>query len=1095
MFLPGQYSTLGRVGSVNSTLRRSQQHTRDSSSQTEEVKVVPPSVRRIRAQRGQGIAAQMAGGVSSSSSTGSISMCSSDGSGLMAPPPHAHHLHLQLNGDPARFHSLPRHGARVSLSADPLYCSTPIKAEERGSGPHRQIGKLQADETAVHMRSVPRQTGTLPRPRSQELRSGGLPGGSGSDWGMGGPACVVSPHATYCTTLIPNATLSNSSEVVALGSSPSPPHSGYSKPRPLSLAASSSSPAGFAHSSTSLTLASPAQNGGAVATTSESGHSDGGSVHSRSTLAPTPPAGAPEDHWPYDSVAVPQHTRALTSSCSTPINQLYSSLELSSRTTTDSSSVYSQDNDGYFTSMHLDSGLRSRSRSAATTAGTRHSMYESREMSQLEDSGSLYSDRSLSRSISLRKSRKPPPPPARTDSLRRKPGAKKPLGGGDGMEEDGGVARLNESLIATLQQSLQLGLRGGRTKGASPSHSPSSDYDDPWVLRPRSHSSISASSSSAPSLAVSGGGGVSNAYSLCLVTPAHSDTSSLRSDYADSWGYCMDSPGGHAHQGAATPPGHTSHHHQGEPQSGEELGQPKKAATPAGVTHGAAAAPLSKNSQSSPDRVHRLTSPSSGYSSQSNTPTAGTPVPSALRSGSPSAAGRPKPRVPERKSSLLSSVSVSSSSTSLSSNTSDSTRSCGPPAPPPPPPLPMTSTTSSSSAPGTPLSPPPPFPPPLVPSSSPLPTPLAPPPASTASPEFPPPPSPDLLIPSSSSFNGSFSPPPPPPPPPLPVSQLLTPPPPPPFPPMLLNGPSSTPPFTRAPSGGAKAPSPSSPAKSTKPLITPFALQSVQLRSVRRPAKESRDSSEEEETGVGGLGGVDLLQGLTPHSMNHQTRFPEEENKVVEAEEEKGAPPCATILSSSKKSDALSSNCSHFNGNTEVHSFSSCNGHQENDGGRESSPELHQSPRSSPTKQKPPMVSKKPHVASLPPYSPLKLNGRVACLEEEIRRSSEKLLSKEEELSRPSEKIPYDEEEFTSPSEVDGATKRSSEWAEDVQAETMKTSPSPDLEVCTNGDAHDDEDDLDETEDGSSCSSESTDSKEDEASECQALFFFTTDEN
>lgn len=104
MFIPGQYSTLGRVGSVNSTLRRSQ--TRDSSCQTEEVKIVPPSMRRIRAQRGQGIAAQMAG-ISTSSSTGSISISSSDSSGILMLP-------HQFNGDPSRFHSLPRQGARVT---------------------------------------------------------------------------------------------------------------------------------------------------------------------------------------------------------------------------------------------------------------------------------------------------------------------------------------------------------------------------------------------------------------------------------------------------------------------------------------------------------------------------------------------------------------------------------------------------------------------------------------------------------------------------------------------------------------------------------------------------------------------------------------------------------------------------------------------------------------------------------------------------------------------------------------------------------------------------------------------------------------------
>ncbi|KAG7508559.1 hypothetical protein JOB18_016943 [Solea senegalensis] len=718
MFIPGQYSTLGRVGSVNSALRRSV--TRDTSCQTEEIKIVPPSMRRIRAQRGQGIAAQMAG-ISTSSSTGSISICSSDSSGiLMLPRP--------FNGDPSRFHSLPRQGARVSLSADPIYSSTPIKSEEQTT-PQRQIGKLQVDDTVVHMRNAPR-TGTLTRPKSQELR-----GTQSSEWG-GGPACVVSPHAAYSTSYIPNATLSSSTEVITLNTSGQPSHSpasSYPTARPLSLLSTSnndsltSNPSAFSHSSTcpALATSTPTQTpqGGRLFITepaNESGHSDG-SVHSHSTLAPTPPSCLPEEQWIYDTpenVVVPQ--RALTSSCSTPMNQMYSSLDLSSRTTTDSSSVYSQDNDGYFTSMHLDSGLRSRSHSSGHrgTAGraTRHSMYECREMANQDDSGSVYSDHSLSRSISLRKSKKPPLPPARTDSLRRKPGAKKPLGGVSavsGANEPNG-AMLNETLIASLQQSLQIGLRGGNGKGASPSspsHSPSSDYDDPWILRPRSQSSISAGSSAASLVANPNCGIASNVYSLCHVTPAHSDTSSLRSDYADSWGYYMEDPRNHGDQRVQTPPATDNMApgaHTGELQNGGEIHSNSQASRASGQETVVAVKP--KMSTSSPDRVHRLTSPSSGYSSQSNTPTAGTPVPSFVRSMSPSS--RPKPKVPERKSSLLSSVSMSSSSTSLSSNTSDSLKSYGPP-PPPPPPLPF-----SSSAPNTPLSPPPPFPPPLPPGLS-----------------------------------------------------------------------------------------------------------------------------------------------------------------------------------------------------------------------------------------------------------------------------------------------------------------------------------------------------------------------------------------
>uniref|UniRef100_A0A3Q1ELG1 NHS-like 1b n=1 Tax=Acanthochromis polyacanthus TaxID=80966 RepID=A0A3Q1ELG1_9TELE len=1087
MFIPGQYSTLGRVGSISSTLRRSE--TRDSGCQTEEVKIVPPSMRRIRAQRGQGIAAQMAG-ISASSSTGSISISSSDSSGILMMP-------HQFNGDPSRFHSLPRQGARVSLSSDPIYSSTPIRSEEQ---PQRQIGKLQVDNTVVHMRNAPR-TGTLPRPKSQEVR-----GTQSSEWG-GGPACVVSPHAAYSTSLIPNATLSSSSEVITLNTSGQLPHSpvsAYPTARPLSVASSTntdsliSSPAAFTHSSTCPALVTstpthtPQDNGLKVAAPpSESGHSDS-SIHSHSTLAPTPPSCLPDEQWIYDTpenVVVPH--RALTSSCSTPVNQLYSSLDLSSRTTTDSSSLYSQDNDGYYTSMHLDSGLRSRSHGsghgAAAGRATRHSMYECREMSNQEDTASLYSDRSLSRSISLRKSKKPPLPPARTDSLRRKPGAKKPLGGVAAISgaPEPNSAMLNETLIASLQQSLQMGLRGGKGKGASPSspsHSPSSDYDDPWVLRPRSHSSISAASSAA-SLAANNCGGVSNVYSLCHVTPAQSETSSLRSDYADSWGYYMDYPRNHGDQRAQTPPVHTTDNisaHPGVLQNGGEIHSSQAARAP-GQEGGVTVKP--KTSTSSPDRVHRLTSPSSGYSSQSNTPTAGTPVPAFVRSMSPSGS-RPKPKVPERKSSLLSSVSISSSSTSLSSNTSDSLKNYGPP-----PPLPL----SSSSAPSTPLSPPPPFPPPLPPSSGtasptlpppapPLPTTpqgtsLSPLPACSTSPEFPPPPSPETLINSNSSFNGSFSPPPPPPPP----VPSMGPPPPPPLPAFVPS--SSSPSVVKA---VKDAPKPSSsPTKSPKPLITPFALQSVQLRSVKRPTKEINGESDrikDQETGM------DLLQGLKPftletsHSQEQPTALPLLNISPEEDLRHSSPSPVSKLLKE------LSLDCSitdgtpdtaAINGKAEDQSYFLLNGKE-----KEEEPALPSPPQSrgiSPIKQKPPAVSKKPKFSFVPPFSPQPINEQVPSQQED----TTSLVQTEDEVdalqrqTKEEVKREQQEEDEEDTSESSEPLAESSEASTEIQEES-RTETSLDLELCTNGEAHEDDE---EEGDGTSSTTGSISSKEDDTGE------------
>ncbi|XP_039981187.1 NHS-like protein 1 isoform X2 [Xiphias gladius] len=1099
MFIPGQYSTLGRVGSVNSTLRRSE--TRDSSCQTEEVKIVPPSMRRIRAQRGQGIAAQMAG-ISASSSTGSISISSSDSSGILMLP-------HQFNGDPSRFHSLPRQGARVSLSADPIYSSTPIKSDEQTT-PQRHIGKLQVDDTVVHMRNAPR-TGNMPRPKSQEVR-----GIKSSEWG-GGPACVVSPHASYSTSLIPNATLSSSTEVIALSTSGQLPHSPASvyPTRPLSVASSSntdpliSSPTVFTHSSTCPALATStpthtSQDGGLVvaAPASESGHSDS-SVHSHSTLAPTPPSCLPEEQWIYDTPenAVVPH-RTLTSSCSTPINQLYNSLDLSSRTTTDSSSLYSQDNDGYYTSMHLDSGLRSRSHGsghgAAAGRATRHSMYECREMTNQEDSGSLYSDRSLSRSISLRKAKKPPLPPARTDSLRRKPAAKKPLGGVSAISgtSEPSSAMLNETLIASLQQSLQMGLRGGKGKGASPSspsHSPSSDYDDPWVLRPRSQSSISAGSSAASLVANANCGGVSNVYSLCHVTPAHSDTSSLRSDYADSWGYYMDYPRNHGDQGAQTPPttdNMTAGAHPGELQNGGEIHSNSQAPGAPGQEGGVAVKP--KTSTSSPDRVHRLTSPSSGYSSQSNTPTAGTPVPSFIRSMSPSGS-RPKPKVPERKSSLLSSVSISSSSTSLSSNTSDSLKSSGPP-----PPLPL----SSSSAPNTPLSPPPSFPPAIPPSlstGSPSPPPAPPLPttpqgtslspllACSTSPEFPPPPSPETLIHPSSSFNGSFSPPPPPPPP----MPSFGPPPPPPLP--AIVPPSSSPSLVKSVKDAPKPANSNSPTKSQKPLITPFALQSVQLRSVKRPEKEinsKSDHTKAQETGV------DLLQGLKPqtqeksHSQEHPTVLPVFNSSPEDDLRNSSPSPVSKLL------EELSLDCSItdetpdsavLNGKAEDLSYFLLNG-KETDEGQQSLPGPPQSSQCSPVKQKPPTVSKKPKFSFILPFSPQLINEQVPGHQEDIT----SLCQTEDQVDALQRQTKEEEKEKKSEQQEEGEIfesskplAESSEASTEIQDEShisasASQETSLDYDLCTNGEAHEEED---EEGDGTSSTTGSISSKEDDTGE------------
>ncbi len=210
---------------------------------------------------------------------------------------------------------------------------------------------------------------------------------------VSGTACVVSPHAAYSTSLIPNATLSCSAEVIALHTTSSPgqsPLAGspYTKARPLSMVSAVNS-----ESTSSVGTGSHTPEAGRKYTCSETGQSDS-SLHSHSTLA----AGtqSSDEQWIYDTPENVLPRRTLSSSCSTQtINHQYSSLERSSKGT-DSSSLYSMDNDGYYTSMHLDSGLKSRSQGSGHGHGiggraARHSMYEC--LGQQEDRNSLYSDR------------------------------------------------------------------------------------------------------------------------------------------------------------------------------------------------------------------------------------------------------------------------------------------------------------------------------------------------------------------------------------------------------------------------------------------------------------------------------------------------------------------------------------------------------------------------------------------------------------------------------------------------------------------------------------------------------------------------------
>ncbi|XP_032910105.1 NHS-like protein 1 isoform X7 [Catharus ustulatus] len=884
MYVPDHCSTLGRLDSYRSAMQRSE--TKDTSCQTEEVKVVPPSMRRIRAQKGQGIAAQMS---QFSSSSGNMSVMSDSAAVIFA---------SRQNND-IGFHSLPRVGARVSLqSLDQTQSMMSRQTEDiAGTLPH-QISKLQVDDSVVHLRNNPTM-GTLSRPKSQEVRSCDSEKSSS-------PACVVSPHATYSTSIIPNATLSSSSEVIlihaaqSVGSLDSKISSSTAFPNPRDNPAASSAISGkedhhsssgnwsesssTRHSQTSDTIPSNSvmmlSLGDSAVSLSTSGNAEAGSqsmsYSSRNTAAlPSPSqdsdgrsessysgeraqaAVSSTEHWLYrsseNSETPSRKVVCTTPGCATPVSNLSSSSLERTSVRDDSTSLYSVDHDGFYGSMHMDSGLKSDMPCNSTNGfeNARESVinvFEGKEKKH-QDDHSGQGDKSLARNISLKKAKKPPLPPSRTDSLRRMPKKK--------AQSNGQV--LDETLIATLQHSLQLNLKC--KNGSSPSQSPCSDYEDPWVLRSRSQSSVSASSSMMSTTAP-------NLYSICTVTPSQSETSSIKSEYADQWGYYSDyaavaddqvkSPVTHSASASSALSDYSISHFS----DGSRASVPQ---VPSG---------LAKPKSTSPEKSHRVTSPSSGYSSQSNTPTALTPVPVLVKSASSgNGKSKLKPKVPERKSSLLSSVSMSSSSTSLSSNTSTEGSvsvkkldpALSPPvdsgAPPPAHPLPTPPHCPD-------LSPPPPPPPAEVMDLSPL----------STSPTFPPPP-PEANVnstfaqtvpwfPQEASISSFSSPVPPP-----PSCPLAVPPPAPPLDPKITKGATIYPQYSfkkRNQEDSCYSPvkqplNKQDSSRPVMPLVTTKALQMVQLRSVKKstegePSTESASETNSQEKSTANSSSQSLLK-------------------------------------------------------------------------------------------------------------------------------------------------------------------------------------------------------------------------------------------
>lgn len=267
-----------------------------------------------------------------------------------------------------------------------------------------------------------------------------------------------------------------------------------------------------------------------------------------------------------------------------------------------------------------------------------------------------------------------------------------------------------------------------------------------------------------------------------------------------------------------------------------------------------------------------------------------------------------------------------------------------------------------------------------------------------------------------------------------------------------------------------------SPLKSPKPLITPFALQSIQLRSVRRPEKEingESDHSKAQETGV------DLLQGLKPqtldksHSLEHPTVIHLSNGSPEEDSRNSSPSPVSKLLeelSFDSTDDTPVMNWKvedqiYYNGKEKVE-------------GWESTPSPPRSSQSSPIKQKPPVVSKKPKFSFAPPFYPQPINEQLPPQHEDTTNLSQM----EDQVDAPQTK----KEDSKSEQQEEEETPESSEpLAESSETSTVAqdesyvlASASFDHGLYTNGEAHEEEE-----EDGTSSTTGSISSKEDDTGE------------
>ncbi|NXG44015.1 NHS protein, partial [Psilopogon haemacephalus] len=608
--------------------------TRDCECQTEEILIAAPSRRRIRAQRGHSVVASL------SHSAGNILVLADNGDAIFA----------ATVGSRVRSRSLPREGARAGEGHPDGSAKGPGYEAERFLGgqeripakgkevlskqgcPEHQPGGLTCPQ---HLRSPEHGVGERGRSRlSRMADSGSCEISSNSDT-FGSPVHSISAAGVLLSSHMDQKDDHQSSSGNWSGSSSTCPSQTSETIPP----AASPPLTGSSHCDSELSLnTAPNANEDSSASTAEPFGEQGDRVraHRASSFTSTVAdllddpsnSNASDSDWSYlhhrhDASCrqdfSPERPQADSLGCPSFASMAtYDSfLEKSPSDKADTSSHFSVDAEGYYTSMHFDCGLK----------GSKS--YVCSYLAPGGESGSLadcawqecVSRRRQGQSISLRKPKAKPPPPKRSSSLR------KPESGADPPDVREPKAGGGQQHTAR-EMKLPLEFANSPSRGEGPSLPAKQEL--PWASQ--------------------GESGLKDAPPFeAADVPSFRDEGAEQPHYADLW-LLNDLKSGDPYRSlsnSSTATGTTVIECIKSPESSEsQTSQSGSRATTPSL-------PSVDNEfkLASPEKLAGLASPSSGYSSQSETPTSS--FPTAFFSGPLSPGGsKRKPKVPERKSSL-----------------------------------------------------------------------------------------------------------------------------------------------------------------------------------------------------------------------------------------------------------------------------------------------------------------------------------------------------------------------------------------------------------------------------------------------------------